>query len=312
MTGYFALGLMVIGNATFGAFSKELSASTSPLTLIVLSECMIALVLILSCGLIPLLEHFWALKKKTMGPMLLTILTTGIIGPALWFQGLHYTTAVNAELFSKTEIVFLFLLSNIILHEGIRKEHIYAATCIAVGTSVIAFQGSTNGFSINFGDFLIILSRIAYAAGVVIIKKSLHTVPAEMIVFARSVSIMIIFMLAYPFVGSLVMDQLQAFSPSLIPALIGFVFLGRFLSVLGKYEAVERLPMKAVSQLLPVVTVLSILFSSWYLNEEMNMAHWIGSAIIIMGTVILGHVGTHKTREHDKHHFKLHHRHHHL
>ena len=64
-----------------------------------------------------------------MAPLIALGLLNGLIAPLLLFHGLSMTTAVNAELFARMEMVALLILAITIL----REEHLTRVHVIAGG-----------------------------------------------------------------------------------------------------------------------------------------------------------------------------------
>lgn len=102
-------------------------------------------------------------------------LTAGfIIGTALFlgygFQtvGIQYTTASNAAFITGLAVVLVPIINIPFSKKLPSKSALLGALCAAFGLSLLSLN---SGFSINYGDFLILLCAIAFALHIVLVSK---------------------------------------------------------------------------------------------------------------------------------------------
>lgn len=290
--GWVALGVAIAGGSTFNGFAKVLTGALSPLSLLVLSEVLTLTFVMVTFGLLPTVKQLLSLKKNQVVPMLLMGVCSGICGPMLWFTGLEYTGAINAAFFGKMEVVFLIVLAHVFLKECFSRGHALASTTVVAGVLTIVFQGFTQSLDIRFGDMLILFAALSYSTGNIIFRKFLVDVPPQAVLFSRCLTAIVAFFLASPFLSHPLVEELRAFPLALIPAVIGFGFLSRFLNSFSFYEAIERLPVSTVSLVGSLEIVGGALFAYLYVGEALLWYHFAGGALILSGTILLELSGT--------------------
>lgn len=307
--GWSTLIIGLLAGSTFSAFAKQLGTALSPISLLFIGESMIILFIFLSFGGIRLFDEIHRLKKNDILPLfLIGMLAT--FGLLLLFTGLHSTTATNVELFSRTETLFLVLLATLFLGERLTRMHLIGGVFIIVGVSTVALRGFTETLTLQSGDMLILSGALVFAIVSAIFKKYASHLPPELVLFCRSATAVLTFFLLSPFIEHPFIEELQSLPVRLIPSLIGFGFLARFVSVLSFYEAVERLPITTISFVLPLGMVLGVLFAHLYLGEPLLPYHLIGGVLILSGIFSMRINGVHATEEHAISIIKQHHRQH--
>ncbi|OGJ68055.1 hypothetical protein A2947_01005, partial [Candidatus Peribacteria bacterium RIFCSPLOWO2_01_FULL_54_110] len=285
LQGYFFLSLTILGGSTFSVFARQLSAIFSPLSMLFVGEISIVIFVLLSYGFLPMLWQFLSLKRRSTLSLLL-FSTLVIAGLGLLYMGLRTTEAVNAELIGKTETFFTILFAVTLLNERFRGRYLASAILMLSGVTVVLLRDINGGFHLNPGDAFIVLGGLCFSIASIIFKKRLLNIPPEFILFFRSSAAILLFFIVSPFLQHSFITELRHMPISLLPVLISFAFLSRFLSVLGFYQAVERLPLTIIYLTLPLSTILALLFAHAYLSEPLHIAHGIG-AVLIIGSVLL-------------------------
>lgn len=285
--GWLALSTSILAGSTYTVFAKILSTDLSPLSLVFVSELLVLTFVVLSFGLVPIVRAFAELGAGRMGKLLAMGLLSGVVGPGLWFTGLSMTSAVNANFFSKAEMLFVFLLAGLFLREKITRSHFLAAGCIAAGLVIIALRGFSETVTPQAGDMLIILATVSFALGNCIYSKWLHHVPSHVALCARSTTAVIAFFLVSPFVPHSLAAEASTFPLALIPALLGFGFISRFINSVAFYESIERLPMSSISLVGSVDVILSTVVAYAVLGEPVGWYHFLGGGFVILGTLLL-------------------------
>lgn len=285
--GWIALVLTIVGGCTFNGFAKVLSGTLSPFSLLFISEVLTMSFVALTFGLIPMLRQIASLKKKDFAGLLGMGIFGAIIGPLLWFTGLHYTYAVNAVFFGQTETVFLVVMAHFFLKEEFRREHAIASATILAGVAMIAFRGFSEGLVLSPGDLIIICAGGSYSAGSIVYRKFLHHIEPEVALFFRSSMAITVFFLVSPFLQHSFMQEIIHMPLSLIPALLGFGFMARFLNSVSFYEAIQRLPVSTVTLFDTLEIVGGAVFAFLYVGEPLLWYHAVGGAFILAGTLLL-------------------------
>jgi drug/metabolite transporter (DMT)-like permease len=112
------------------------------------------------------------------------------------------------------------------------------------------------------------------------------------------------FFLASPFIEHPFITEILLLPLAMIPVLIIFAFVSRFLNSVMYYMAIDRLPVTTVSLVSTLDIIGSIAFAFFYLGEPVLWYHYFGGAFIVLGNVLLELLGTHETDKHLEQHLK--------
>lgn len=285
--GWVSFALALLTGATSTPFAKQLSGSFSPLSMVFLSEFSVLCFAILSFGFLPLLRSLRNIRAKHLLPLLCFSLMNGIAAPMMVFHGLEQTTAIKAELYLRSQTLFLLLIAAVFLKEKIRKEHLLAASVVITGIVVVALRGFTSPVAIGTGELLILGGSAIYATGTSIMKRIIHATHPEAALFFRGTIALSFFFISSPFLHHTFMGELTALDPSLFGTVIGYGFLACFLSMFCFYDAVERLEAHVISVGLPLMSIGSILFANAYLGERLMWYHLVGALLLVSGTIMM-------------------------
>lgn len=307
--GWTSLTVMIVAGSTYNMFAKPLTGAFSPLSLLFVSELLTLLFLLFFFGFVPLLRLLYTTKRKKLLPLLWVGALSGTIAPFLWFTGLQSTTAINATLFGNAEMVFLIILAVLVLGEKWTVHHAIAGTTIAIGVLIVALEGFEGNVALHRGDMLILLASFTFSIGSITFRKYLHHLQPQIAIFVRSITAMSAFLVLSPFLTHSLPEDVRAFPFALLPALLGFGFIARFLNIFTFYEAIDRLPVSTVSLLGNLSVIVGVLFAHWYLGEAILWYHWLGGGFIIFGTILLETIGIHPSEKHLQHHIEQHHHH---
>ncbi|MDD5624097.1 MAG: DMT family transporter [Candidatus Peribacteraceae bacterium] len=286
-TGWVALFVMILAGSTNPAFGKQLTGTFSPLSMLLLSEVLMLLFAMLSFGFLPTFRHLLKIRRRQLLFLVIAGSINGIIAPLCWFSGLHATSAVNAELFSMTEMIFLMLLSVFVLRQPLGRSHVFGGTIVLFGVTTVALQGFTDGLTLGRGDLFIMLSCFLFAMGGTIVRKELHRLEPQLIILVRSAIAISFFFLISPFRERPFIDEVQLFPLVLLPILLSYGFVSRFLLVFSYYEAIERLPVATFSLFSTLVVAGATLFAHFYLGEPIHWYQAAGGGLIIFGASLV-------------------------
>lgn len=287
MIGWTALIACVFCSGTYNAFAKLLSTGLSPLSLFFVSELLTGFFVVFSFGVMPVLKDLARLKAKDVRSMILVGLLSGTTAPLLLFSGIRLSTAVNASLFGNLEPVFLVLLAVLVLGEKWTSRHFLSGIAVLIGMVTISLKGFSDGLEVNMGDALLVLASLAFALGSIVFRKKLHHAKPHLVLFMRSVVAVTCFFLASPFITHPLIEEIKNFPLELIPILLGFGFISRFLNVFTFYEALDHLAVTTVSLIVNLTVIVSIVFAWMLLGEPVAWYHVVGGALIILGTIVL-------------------------
>ncbi|ASA77547.1 DMT family transporter [Thermococcus sp. 5-4] len=103
----------------------------------------------------------------------------GLFGTALAYLaysfGARMSTAINAALITRSEVLFSFFLSWLFLGERITRRLVGYSTAILVGLIVVILQGRS--MELHLGDFLLLLVPLFWQLGHVIAKRLPYSPP---------------------------------------------------------------------------------------------------------------------------------------
>lgn len=304
IVGWTALCVCVLAAGTYNTFAKILTGSLSPLTLFFLSELLTGFFVLLSFGVMPVLSSFVKLKRKDLLSMIAVGLTSGTMAPLLLFSGLRMSTAVNASLFGGMEPVFMLLLAVVVLGEAFGKRHLLSGAAIMLGMLVITLHGFSAQIDLNAGDALLVGSSFVFATGSILFRKYLHRVEPHLVLFARTSVAVMCFFLASPFIEHPLIEELREFPLQILPVLLGFAFISRFLNVFSFYQALDRLAVTTVSLVTNLTLIVSIALARFVLLEPVAWYHIAGGALIVLGTLWLEVAGLYPSKEHLEKHLR--------
>ncbi len=295
--GWMALITCIFAASTYNTFAKQLTGSLSPLSLFFVSEFLTGFFVLLSYGGMPVVSDLFRLRKSARLPLFIVGLTNGTLAPLLLFPGLRLSGAVNASIFGNLEQFFLVILAVTFLKEAFHREHGLCMIATVIGMLTISLRGFTDGMQLHFGDVLLVLSSVSYAIGGIIFRRYLHDIPPHLVLFARATTAVSFFFLLSPFLHHTLVEELQVFPWTLIPILLGFGFISRFLNVFTFYEALDHLPVTTVSILMNLNVIPSIIFAHMVLREPIETYHLLGGALIVSGGLLLEFAGAHKNKD---------------
>lgn len=304
--------MSIVSASTNAAYGKELTSAISPLSMLFISEMLGGLFLAVSFGLMPMIRQFSRLSAKKRHTLLLNGIITGIVGPYLWFAGLERTTAINSGLFSQSHTPFLILLSALLLGERVNRKSIAALSVICFGILCVGLEGFQASLVLRFGDLLIIASSMAYAVGWIFVKKDLHHIEPELIIFARAICATALFFALSPFTEITLGHEMRSITPKLFTALMAYGLITKFFGIYGFNQAIDRLRISTVSSVSTLGIVGAMAFSAMYLGEYIHWYQLLGAAFIVYGVLMMQRSNVHKTqRMRTTHMMAQNHRHHH-
>lgn len=301
--GVVALVGTILASSTYNGFALPLTGALSPLSLLFVSEFLMGFFVILSFGFVPTVRALLAVERKHAVPLIAIGVCSSVLGPLFWFIGLHYSGAVNASLIGKVDLVVMLALSHVILGEKIRRRHLASMAVILAGLLLVSFQ-DLFGAGLRAGDLVILLAVFSFALGSIVFRKYLHDIQPHVAIFARSLVAVSVFLALSPFLPRPFIAEIGALPLSLVPVLLGFGFVSRFLNIFAYYQAVDRLPLSTVSICCTLDVVGSMFFAFWFLGENLEWYHLAGGLCVIGGNALLEIHGAFGRGEHQERHLK--------
>ncbi len=222
--------------------------------------------------------------RQLSGKNWLSLLAIGLIGGAipflLFFQGLSMTTAASASFIHKTMFLWVGLAAMIFLREKLNKNLIIGILAILVG-NVLLLKIQNIGF--NWGDALIGLATLFWAAEITYSKKVLKKLSPKMVGLGRMLfgSLFILVFLTITgqlsLVGSLSTAQ-WGWIMITSAFLIGYVFT--FYHGLKLVKASTATAVLALGA--PITAVLHLIYS----NQVLINRQWLGLGLVLFGVII--------------------------
>jgi drug/metabolite transporter (DMT)-like permease len=174
-----------------------------------------------------------------------------------------------------------------VLGEKFTPRHVVSGIAVLIGMMTISLRGYSDGLQWNLGDMLLVLASFAFAIGSIVFRKKLHHAKPHLVLFMRSVVAISCFFLVSPFITHPLIEEIRNFPLELVPVLLGFGFISRFLNVFMFYEALDHLAVTTVSLVVNLTVVVSIVFAWALLGEPVAWYHIVGGGLIVLGTLIL-------------------------
>lgn len=310
LLGYGALAVLLCTSTIFSSVTKQLTTSLSPVTLLLLSEIVLFGFVLMSYGSLPLIKQLKNLNETEVIWLFWIAVFYGVLAPLMWFTGISLTTATNAELMSKFQLIFTFMAGALYLKERLTFTHMMAAISTLVGLVIISTGGFGGGVELNTGDICVILSGFGYGMGTILTKRFVSHLHVNLIIFVRSAITLTLFVAAEIMMPTSLINEIKAFPMDLLPMLIVFAVVCRLFGMSSKFVCVERLPVTLVSLVTPLTTVTAVMFAAYYLGEQPTAGDYVGGAFIVAGSLLASYVQMRKSKRHAQRHIKLHTNHH--
>lgn len=170
-------------------------------------------------------------------------------------------------------------LSPLILRERITRPMVLSLLCALTGVFLISGQAAVSGLRTT-GLFCAVLSALAFAAMILLNKKSVHITGMENSTLQLLSCLLVIFI----YTGLKQGFPLPLGNSNLLPILwIGLVNTG--MGCYLYFSSIGKLPVRSVSVLGYLEPLSAVLFSQIFLHETMGFLQYIGAVLIIGGAV---------------------------
>lgn len=162
-------------------------------------------------------------NTKAIKDIAVTVLLIAIIYYLFYYLALSFTSPQNVALISITEAAFSFIIIGwITKKEPVSPSHFFGAMLMLFAAGIVLFN---NQSAVNIGDLLMLCAVIIAPIGNIFAKRALHQVSLSYLLFLRSLTGAIIFLVA-----SLIFEKTVPFEIILrsLPYLLysGLVFMG--------------------------------------------------------------------------------------
>lgn len=221
-------------------------------------------------------ERLVYLKGKSLSLTILASLFFGLLAFPIRAIGMQSTSAVNASILGRVQLIALIPLGYFFLKEKITLAKISLIIVSLIGFYMVAVDGSP--YVMHQGDLFIIISAFTYAIGLIFTKRALES--THILSFA-------LYRMLLTFIFSLIGIFLVA----------GFEFvfyseaimLGVFTTIpfLLQIKLFETLSVSSTSMLNISVTAFTIFLAVLLLNETLDMYQVVGGIIILLCTALI-------------------------
>ena len=217
----------------------------------------------------------------------------GLIGTAevlaliTYFYGLTTATAVNASIFSNSEIIFALVIAMLVFKERLRITECIPFSMIVIGMMIIPigndlYQNNFNLGHMVTGDLLIILSGILYAIDVSLCKYlgdrfDVKRVTQILSFICAAVAISLIAVFQIPIDVEV----------SQLPGIIIMSILGTGMSTLFFLMALKMIGTVRTVLLYSTTSVFGVLFSGIFLSEAITVIDILSLALVLVGIYML-------------------------
>ena len=202
-------------------------------------------------------------------------------------QGLRYAGSTDAAILAAMAPVFLALLAWLLLKERISCVQALGIIIALAGSFLVATNGSLAGFALNpqrlFGDFLVLLTGLAWAIYSILVKTLLERYPATTV-------------LAYTtFAGTLFLLPLSLtelpvnFAAVTLSGWLNIIYLGLFASAMAYLIwnlALGQIPAVTAAAYIYLIPVLTAAMATFYYRQWPNLYTVTGGLIVLSGTYL--------------------------
>jgi drug/metabolite transporter (DMT)-like permease len=202
-------------------------------------------------------------------------------------QGLRYAGAIDAAILAAMAPVFIALLAWALLRERIFRVQVLGIAIALAGSVLVATNGDLAGFALNplrlYGDFLILLTGLAWAIYSILVKTLLERYPATTV-------------LAYTtFAGTLFLLPLSLtelpinFAAVTLSGWLNIIYLGLFASAMAYLIwnlALGQVPAVTAGAYIYLIPVLTAAMSTFYYGKWPDFYTIAGGLVVLLGTYL--------------------------
>lgn len=243
------------------------------------------------CGIFftPIVKKSKIVSKISRKDLLFIALigTAEVSGLITYFYGISTSTAVNASIFSNSEIIFALVIAMLIFKERLQIKEYVPFSMIIVGMMIIPIGNDLylNNFSLGSlvtGDLLIIFSGLLYAIDITLckylggkfdVKKVVQIL--SFICAAITISIIILFQI------QLDIELVQ------LPNILIMAIIGTGMSTLFFLMGLKLIGAVRTVLLYSTTSVFGILFSGLILSETITPVNIFSSILVFAGIFLL-------------------------
>jgi drug/metabolite transporter (DMT)-like permease len=244
-------------------------------------------------GVIPFLAVRFVLAGAALAPIYATKLTRrslivgGGIGVVLaagyLFQttGLLFTTPTNSGLITGLFVVFAPLADRLLFGANVSRQVVLAVALSLLGMVLLAGGGPEGA---NWGDLLTLLCAAALGLHIALLSRYAASHDAGALTLAQILSIALLFVIVWPFTGSVSLPTPEVWVALLVTGLLASA--GAFLV---QTTVQQHIPAARTAIILTMEPVFAALFGYWLAGDRLVALQILG-ALMILSALVIGEV----------------------
>ncbi|HWB87557.1 MAG TPA: DMT family transporter [Bryobacteraceae bacterium] len=275
-----ALLLSVI-TAAYYLLLRRMSADVSPFLLGTMFRVVCLLLFSISFAVRGHGRLLISKEVRRLLPWLLLIAACNFIIEGATIVGLGLTTALNAALLARIDIVFAIGIGMTFFHERPHKADLFGIALLAAGCFAVlnVHLGGISGHAV--GDLLVVLAGFLIATNAFVIRYKLGALHKDVIAFHNVLYSTIPFALA-----CLWETRVFVVTPATVSfiLILGAVVFGSYMSY---YAALRAMPVWRIRALLLTVPALVLFGGAFFLRDPVTIGQIRGAALVVAGELIL-------------------------
>ena len=244
-------------------------------------------------GVIPFLAVRFVLAGAALAPIYAAKLTRrslivgGGIGVVLaagyLFQttGLLFTTPTNSGLITGLFVVFAPIADRLLFGANVSRQVILAVALSLLGMVLLAGGGPEGA---NWGDLLTLLCAAALGLHIALLSRYAASYDAGALTLAQILSIALLFIIVWPFFGSVSLPPPEVWVALLVTGLLASA--GAFLV---QTTVQQHIPAARTAIILTMEPVFAALFGYWLAGDRLVAVQILG-ALMILSALVIGEV----------------------
>lgn len=243
------------------------------------------------CGIFftPIVKKSKIISKITRKDVMFMVLIgiAEVSGLITYFYGMSTSTAVNASIFSNSEIIFALVIAMLIFRERLEIRECIPFSMIIIGMMIIPIGNDLyqNNFSLEglvTGDLFIIFSGLLYAIDITLckylgnrfdVKKTVQII--SFVCAAITISIIAVFQIPMD------VEWVQ------LPSILIMSVIGTGMATLFFLMGLKLIGAVRTVLLYSTTSMFGILFSGLILSEEITSVDIFSSVLILVGIFLL-------------------------
>lgn len=213
------------------------------------------------------------------------LVAIGIIGGSipfvLFFEGLKFMPAVQANLIHKSLFLWVALLAVPFLKERISSVQLLAYLLIAWGTF---FVSGVPKFTGSIGEIMVLSATVLWSIENVLAKKTMQHIPSSVVAWARMSFGIVVLVLIASF-------QQKVGSIATVPSSFFFPILGSVILLTGYvyfwYRALSYTPATLVTSVLVISAPITAILSTGILAQPLSVQTIVSNSVLCIAVVFL-------------------------